>query len=352
MRFLTRLMHKAYLLLLAACSLETEERKSCAQESLAVGGQAVMEGIMMRNGSRLAIAVRQNQEDIVVRNMPWFSITRKKFARRPFLRGFPLLLETMINGIKALNVSAEMAIKAEGEELKPWQLILTLCVALGFAVLLFVLLPHFLTLLLQYMNLSGGVEGFSFHIWDGLIKFAIFLVYIAGISLLPDIRRVFQYHGAEHKSIHAYETGKNPITVDMAKAQSRLHPRCGTTFLLFVLSIAILIHVLLLPLLLLVWTPENPVAKHALLIFVKLLLMAPISALAYEAIRYAAGLGDGICGRLSRGPGLALQRLTTREPDDDQLEVGLVSLHEALKAGPEQYQVPIITPPYTVLEQD
>lgn len=339
-------------LLLTSSPAESDNNESCQKESLAVGGQAVMEGIMMRNGSNLSLAVLQNKKEIVVRNLPWFSITKSPCFRKPFLRGFPLLLETMINGIKALNRSAEMSVKEEGKELKPWQLAMTLVTALGFAVVLFVLVPHLLTIFLQYCNLSGGVEGFSFHLWDGLIKFSIFILYIVGISFLPDIHRVFQFHGAEHKSIRAYETGKDPITLELAASQSRLHPRCGTTFLLFVLCIAILMHVLLLPLVLLIWTPENPIFKHGLLIAIKLLLMIPISALAYEAIRYAAGLGDTFFGRLSRAPGLALQRLTTKEPDEEQLEVGLVALNEALLAGSEPFQVEIITPPYTVLEQN
>lgn len=322
-------------------------------ESLAVGGQAVMEGVMMRNGANLSIAVRQPDNNIVVANRPWFSITKNPVFKKPFLRGFPLLVETMINGIKALNISAELALKSEGEkELKPWQLFLTLGAALLFAVLFFVVLPHMITILLGYLNLAGGVEGLSFHIWDGLIKFGIFILYIVLISRLPEIKRVFQYHGAEHKSIAAYESGANPVTVGVAALQSRLHPRCGTTFLLFVLSIAILLHVLLIPLLLMVWTPSSALQKHSVVIALKLFLMIPISALAYEAIRTAARLGDGFLGRASRAPGLLLQRLTTREPETEQLEVGLVSLNEALNHGSGDFPlVPVETPPYSVLEK-
>lgn len=320
------------------------------KESLAVGGQAVMEGVMMRNGNYYSIAVRQPDGSIVVQNRQWFNLTRHPFFKKKYVRGFPLLIETMINGIKALNTSAELAMEAEGEELKPWQLVLTLVVAMLFAVGLFVVVPHLLTILLNYLNISGGVEGFSFHLWDGLIKFAIFILYIVAISRLPDIRRVFQYHGAEHKSIAAYERDIRPVDVELAVHQSRLHPRCGTTFLLFVLSIAILMHVVLVPLLLLAWTPENVIVKHAVVISIKLLLMAPISALAYEAIRIGARLGDNIMGRLMRAPGLMLQTLTTREPDRAQIEVALVALSEALKSGTEHEATEVITPHYTVLE--
>lgn len=321
-----------------------------SKESLAVGGQAVMEGVMMRNGDRYALAVRQPDGSIVVQNKAWYTLTRLPFFKKPYIRGFPLLIETMINGIKALNASAELAMQAEGEDLKTWQLALTLAAALLFAVGLFVVLPHLLTIALNWLGLSGGVEGFSFHLWDGLIKFGIFLLYIVLISRLPDIKRVFQYHGAEHKSIAAYETEIRPVDAELAGQQSRLHPRCGTTFLLFVLSIAILLHVILVPLILLAWTPENAFYKHAGIIGVKLLLMAPISALAYEAIRLGARLGDSLAGKIMRAPGLLLQTLTTREPERAQVEVALVALKEALHTGNEFEEAAVITPPYKVVE--
>ncbi len=340
------------LLLLA---LNSPDAPPCAQpglqeeekESLAVGGQAVMEGIMMRNGDRLALAVRRPDGSIAVQERPWFSLTRNAFLKRPYLRGFPVLLETMVNGIKALNISAELAMEAEGEELRPWQLALTLAGAIGFAILLFVLLPHLLTIGLQYLNISSGVEGLSFHLWDGLIKFGVFLLYILAISRLPDIKRVFQYHGAEHKAIWAYESGADPVDSLRAAVQSRLHPRCGTTFLLFVLSISIVLHAVLLPGILLFWSPSGPVVKHLSLVGIKLLLMIPISSLAYELIRYAARLGDGIWAKALRAPGMLLQMLTTREPDAAQLDVALAALHAAL--GEDESRT-IAAPAYTHLE--
>ena len=318
------------------------------QESLAVGGQAVMEGIMMRNGDTLALAVRKPDATIVARRMRWSTLFQGTWARKPWLRGFPILLETMVNGVKALNLSAEFAAEAEGEKIKPWQLVLTMCFAIGLAMLLFVVVPHLLTIGLNWLSIAGNVEGFSFHIWDGLLKFAMFIGYILLISRLPDIRRVFEYHGAEHKTIAAYEHGENPVTAEGAKAYSRLHPRCGTTFLLFVLSISIFLHTVTVPLMLLVWQPGNVVLKHATVIFFKLLLMAPISAMAYEAIRAAARMGDGFFGTITKGPGLLLQMLTTQEPDTAQLEVALVALKEALK---NDSQAIITTPEYTLTEQ-
>lgn len=319
-----------------------------AGESLAVGGQAVMEGIMMRNGGRLALAVRKPDGVIIVQNRPWHQMFTAALFKKAGVRGFPILMETMVNGIKALNSSAELAVQADGEELKPWQLILTLGVAIGLALVLFVVIPHLLTLGLEFLSLSGSVENLSFHLWDGLIKFSLFIGYIAIISRLPDIRRVFQYHGAEHKSIAAYEQGENPVTVENAAAYSRLHPRCGTTFLLFVLSISILLHAVSLPLLVRVWQPEPGLLKHGIILALKLLLMVPISSLAYEVIRISSRIESPVLGAILRGPGMLLQLLTTREPDKDQLAVALVALSEALGTDSS---AAIITPEFDRLEK-
>ena len=253
----------------------------------------------------------------------------------------------MINGIKALNLSAELAADAEGEPIKPWQLALTLGLAVGLALLLFVVLPHVLTIGLNMLSISGGVEGLSFHLWDGLLKFVIFVAYIAAISCVSDIRRVFQYHGAEHKCIAAYEQGENPVTPASAAAYSRLHPRCGTTFLLFVLSISIVLHAATVPLIMLFWTPESAITKHSVIILFKLALTVPISALAYEGIRSAAKIKNPLIGFILRGPGMLLQLMTTREPDEEQLQVGLVALREALDSNAT---AEIATPAYERLD--
>jgi uncharacterized protein YqhQ len=303
-----------------------------------------MEGIMMRNGDRLTVAVRQADSGIIAVSLPWIALFRHSLAQRKWIRGFPILIETMVNGIKALNLSAELAAESEGEKLKPWQIALTLAVAVGLALLLFVVAPHLLTVLLGLLSIAGEVEGISFHLWDGLFKFALFIGYIALISALPDIRRVFEYHGAEHKTIAAFEHGEDPVSASSAAKYSRLHPRCGTTFLLFVLSLSILLHAVTLPLFLILWRPENSFLKHSVILLFKLFLMIPISALAYETIRYAARLENRHIGRILSAPGLLLQTLTTREPDRAQLEVGLVALREAL--GDEDSPA-ILTPAYT-----
>ena len=302
-----------------------------------VGGQAVMEGVMMRNGSCYSLAVRQPDGSIRVETKKWYSLTGNPLLQKPFVRGFPTLVETLVNGIKALNRSAEFSMGQDGEEMKSWQLVLTMVVSLGMAVGLFVVVPHALSIVMNWLGLGGDVNGVSFHAWDGLFKFLIFIGYIVAISFLPDIGRVFCYHGAEHKSIHAYESGKE-VTPALAQTFSRLHPRCGTTFMLFVMCIAILMHTIAVPLFLLFWTPESVVLKHVVTIAVKILLIIPISACSYELIRYAARLENRMWGRILRAPGLFLQLLTTREPDESQLEVAIAALAGATGTNPPHYQ--------------
>jgi uncharacterized protein YqhQ len=304
-----------------------------------IGGQAVMEGVMMRNGDAYALALRRADGVIAALRLPWFTLARGRL-KSPFLRGFPTLIETLVNGIKALNKSAVESAEGEGEDIKGWHLVVTLIVAVGMAMLLFVVVPHLFSLGMQWLGFGGGVENVTFHLWDGLFKFLIFIGYILAISFVPDIRRVFQYHGAEHKVIRAFEAG-DEVSASAAHRFSRLHPRCGTTFLLFVLSLAIVLHTIFVPLLLRAWTPESAAAKHAGILAFKLLLMIPISALAYEIIVYAARMGDTLIGRLLRAPGMFLQLLTTREPDRAQLEVAVVSLAVALGAdAPSTMNVP------------
>ena len=309
-----------------------------------IGGQAVMEGVMIRNGDTYALALRLADGTIVAERLPWLTLTRG-WLKTPFVRGFPTLIETLANGIKALNKSAVQSAEGEGEDIKPWQLALMMAVAIGMAVLLFVVAPHLFSIGMQWIGLSGGMEGVSFHLWDGLFKFLIFIGYILAISFVPDIRRVFQYHGAEHKVILAFESG-DEVSASAALRFSRFHPRCGTTFLLFVLSLAIILHAITVPVLLHVWTPGGSVAKHSLILFFKLLLMIPISSLAYEIIRYADRLGDNFAGRVLRAPGMLLQLLTTWEPDMKQLEVAVVSLAVALGPdAPHTMSVPAHTRP-------
>jgi len=292
-----------------------------------VGGQAVIEGVMMRSKNRLAIAVRKADGQILVESRPWYTLTTSALLRKPFLRGFPVLLETLVNGIKALNFSAMHS--AEGEdgesELSSWHLVLTMIVALAVALGLFVVAPHFFSALMQWLGLAGDVESLSFNAWDGFFKMLVFVGYIAAISFVPDIRRVFQYHGAEHKVIWTFEDGQE-LSVDNARSHSRLHPRCGTSFLLFVLAVSILLHTIFVPVLLSLYKPEVYLLKHLYIVAAKLLFMVPVSCLAYEIIRFAGKCNSNVRCRMLCWPGLALQMLTTKEPDDSQIEVAMAAL--------------------------
>lgn len=299
-----------------------------------VGGQAVIEGVMMRARNSLAIAVRKTDGDILVDVRPWFSLTRHPLLRKPFLRGFPVLMETMVNGIKALNFSAVQAAEDEesGEsEITSFHLVMTMALALAAALGLFVVLPHFISVGMEFLGLAGDVDSLSFHLWDGVFKMAVFLGYIFAISFIPDIRRVFEYHGAEHKVIWTWEAGHG-LTPAATHGYSRLHPRCGTAFLLFVLAVSILLYAVLVPLLLMIWAPGNFIVKHLYIVGMKLLLMVPISCIAYELIKFSGRFNENILCKAMCWPGLMMQLLTTKEPDDSQIEVAIAALKGAVKA--------------------
>lgn len=294
-----------------------------------VGGQAVIEGVMMRNGDTYGIAVRMPNGKIRSARYPWYSIARHPLLLLPFIRGFPVIVETIINGIHALNQSVALYECGQQKKVSLWESVFGISLAVLLAILIFIIAPHMLAYLMHAFNLSADVNGFSFHLWDGLFKCAIFIIYIWAISFIPDIRRVYEYHGAEHKTIHAYESGSD-ITSGISMRMSRLHPRCGTTFFLFVICISIIVQALTIPLLLLIWTPQNFFIKHLVVILYKLALIIPISAVAYELIRFAASLPSGEISFLLQFPGLLLQRLTTCEPDKSQLEVAAAALAQAL----------------------
>lgn len=306
-----------------------------------VGGQAVLEGVMMRNGAACGLGARLDQGIVGERRL-WSSFLSERVRKTRLVRGFPILVETLVNGIKTLNRSAELQGKDDEPPLEGWRLVATLVVSLAFALVLSLVLPHALTCLLTLAGLSGDVQDVSFQLWDGFFKLVVLVGYILVIGRIPEIRRVFQYHGAEHKTIHAFETGQ-PVDVELAAAQSRLHPRCGTTFLLFVVFVSVLCHSVLVPLFLSVWTPESAIARHLGSIAFKLVLVVPVACLSYELIKTSARMKKGVCATCLRAPGLFLQKLTTVEPEREHLEVALVALKEAL--GPSPYEVRTV--PYT-----
>ncbi len=288
---------------------------------------------MMRSPHCLAVVVRTPDGKIIVRQRKWISLAEKwRFWRWPFFRGILTLGESLHNGISALNFSASVQ-EQPGEALeKPSSLWLTMTVAVVMALGLFAALPHFLTWGVGWLagsdNLTGGTS-VVFHLVDGAIKLAIFVGYIWAISLLPEIRRVFQYHGAEHKGIYAYEKGLD-LTIENARMQTRLHPRCGTAFLLVVLFTAIIFFTLTLPFL----PPASDIAlvNHLVLVLIKLVFLFPIAGLSYEVIKLAGKNPEQRFLRLAILPGLVMQRLTTQEPDEGQLEVSVASLRTVLAA--------------------
>lgn len=303
-----------------------------AENRINIGGQAVMEGVMMRSPNALVVAVRKpNQEIALKEGEPWRIFGgRYSWLKWPFLRGVVVLIEAMVNGIDALMFSANQALdEGEDEELGSWAIAGTILFAFAFAVLLFVAMPHFLSWLLGRVSwFDFGVESLAFHSVDGLIKLAVFLLYIYLIGRIKDIGRVFEYHGAEHKSIFAYEAGR-PLTVENARGYSTLHPRCGTAFLIVVLMISIVIFAVVFPVLV-PKTGGSGWLKHLSFVGIKILLMFPIAGAAYEFNRLASRKMDHWLLRVAVLPGLWVQKLTTREPSDDQIEIAEVALEKAL----------------------
>lgn len=285
-----------------------------------IGGQAVIEGVMMRAPRSVAIAVRRPSGEIVVRKEEAIPLSeRYPVVKLPIVRGAVALFQSLIVGIKALNFSANEALVeeegAEKEELSPLAMGGTMAVAFGFGILLFFILPLYLTKLLVPVIGSSNIV---FNMVDGVIRVTVFLLYIWSISRMKDIQRVFQYHGAEHKSIFAFEAGEE-LTVANVRKYSCLHPRCGTSFLLIVMLVSIVIFSLIPKL----W--PFYLKAGARVVFLPL-----IAGVSYELLKWSAKNDRSPLVRMVIAPGLALQRLTTREPDDSQLEVAIRSMEEAL----------------------
>ncbi len=299
-------------------------------EQIKVGGQAVIEGVMMRAPKTFTVAVRKPDGNLAVRADRWHSPMEKwPLLKKPLLRGCIVLYEALFNGIQALTYSAQEAMGEDEEPLSSWALGATIAFAMGGAIVLFVVVPHLATLAIGWLaGADLGVRSIWFHVIDGIIKVGIFIGYIVLISLMNEIRRVFQYHGAEHKSIHAYEKGED-LTVENARKHPCLHSRCGTAFLLLVLMFSIFLFTAVFPLLPKEFLGDR-ILTNIFYIFVKILLMVPIAGCSYEIIR----LGNTVDNRFLNYlllPGLWMQKLTTREPSDDQIEVALEALRRTLE---------------------
>ncbi len=315
-----------------------------------IGGQAVIEGVMMRSPHAFVVAVRKPDGDIRLRRDQWFGLgSRVDAFKKPFLRGVLILIETMANGVVSLNYSANIAMDEEqkekalkkGKTLEEYEAskkkaekvdlatFFTIATSFVFGIGLFVFLPHALTALIaNWFGLAWDLDSFEFHAVDGTIKACIFVLYIWLISFLPDVRRVFQYHGAEHKSIATFEAGEELI-VENARKYSTLHPRCGTTFVFFLLFISIIIFSCLF-VLIPIGQGLPTIPRHLVAMVFKIFLMFPIAGISYELIKFSGKHSTkAICKAISF-PGMMLQKLTTKEPDDEQLEVALASIKAVL----------------------
>jgi uncharacterized protein YqhQ len=300
-------------------------------EKIKVGGQAVIEGVMMRSRLALAVSVRKADGSIKTKEERIASVSeRYPILKKPILRGVVILFESLVLGISALSFSAHEAAEEEVPGgISTLAMAATIVLSLALGIVLFVVLPHVATVAAaKVFHASIGVASFSFHLIDGAIKVAVFVLYIAGISLMPDIRRVFMYHGAEHKSIFAFESGEE-LTVENARKYSTTHPRCGTSFIITVLLISIFLFAAVFP-----FMPKLPdlglVTRNLVYILIKIALLVPIAGLSYELIRLSGEHRHNVFFAALSLPGVWLQKMTTREPTDDQIEVAIAALTKSI----------------------
>lgn len=288
----------------------------------AIGGQAVLEGVMMRSPNYFTVSVRDSEGKIKMKQEKFRSLTRTGVWKLPIVRGAVQLVESMMIGFRALDFSSAVY---SGEEDKKEGILgrvfglFTIFASLGLTLFMLKFIP------LWVAEKAGQVwpvvksHFILFNAIDGLTKIAIFLGYILAISALKDIRRVFQYHGAEHMSVWTYEKGLE-LSVENARAQSRFHPRCGTSFIFIVIFMSVLVYTVL-----------PPADSFILKLAERIAALPLIAGISYELLKFSAKHGANPLMKLFVLPGLAIQKLTTKEPDDKQLEIALNSLSESLK---------------------
>lgn len=321
-----------------------------AKQYTSIGGQAVIEGVMMRSPNAFVVAVRKPDGTIRLRRDQWYGLSKKlNFLKKPFLRGILMLIETMANGVVSLNYSANIAMAEEEKEkaLKKGKTLeefnesqkkkekvsiatfLTMAVSFAFGIGLFVFLPHMISFGIgDLFELNWTLDSFGFHVVDGLVKAAIFIGYIWGISFMKDVYRVFQYHGAEHKSIATFESGMD-LTVENARKFSTLHPRCGTSFVFFLILVSIILFSAVFTIVP-VGAGLPPLLRHVAAVLFKVALMLPVAGISYELIKVAGKCSTSWWAKCMSAPGMMLQKLTTKEPDDSQLEIALSSIKAVL----------------------
>ena len=299
---------------------------SSPNEFLAIGGQAVIEGVLMRNKDTLAIAVRNEKGRIILKKDPIPSLTsRFPFFGWPFFRGIAGFFQMLIIGIKALTYSTNIALGEEEEVLGFWELAGMIALSFVFAIGFFVLVPYVVTHFLGFDDLTSPL---FFNLVDGIIKMTLFLLYVYAISFMHDIHRVFQYHGAEHKTVNCYEAGK-PLTVSSVRQFSTIHPRCGTSFIMLVMIVGILLMSLIGPLMTLFFPSFVSLSfflQKGILFILRIFFLLPIAGVSYEVLKAAGKYRQSKVLQLVNSPGLLLQKITTQEPDDKQIEVAIAAL--------------------------
>ena len=300
----------------------SECRPKCSQHYSGIGGQAVLEGVMMRNGSKYCTAVRKPDGSIIAEPMEYHGILEDSFLKKtPFVRGIFVFIDSLILGMRSINYSADFwaedeedAGRTEKEKEKDAKTegilsVLVTVLAFTLAIGLFFVLPYFISSLLK--NVIGS--HFLLAVAEGVIRIGIFVLYISSISMMKDIKRLYRYHGAEHKCINCIESGL-PLTVENARKSTRFHKRCGSSFLIFVMMVSIVLFFFI--------RVESPVMKVVL----RLLLIPVISGISFELIRFAGSSDNPVIAVLSK-PGIWLQHITTSEPDDSMLEVAIASVN-------------------------
>ncbi len=294
----------------------------CTAEPASYGGQAVIEGVMMRGRQRMAIAVRRPDGGIEVRSEPLGAAYRAKWASWPLLRGLFILWDSLIIGMKALTYSADVAAGDEVDLGGPvmWG---TMAVSLALGLGLFFALPAAITALVERVIASA----WAVNLIEGLVRLGLFLGYLVAIARIPDIERVFAYHGAEHAVINAYEAGE-PLDLERVRRYGTAHPRCGTAFLLIVLIVSVVVFGFL-------GRPPLP-----LLLLSRLVLVPVIAAVSYEIVRLSARYRNHPLARVVLGPSLSLQTLTTRPPTDDMIEVALAAFRRMTSPESESQAEP------------
>jgi uncharacterized protein YqhQ len=293
------------------------------------GGQAVMEGVMMRGRKTMVTVVRRPDGNLAMDTQSLSGIYSGRWRQTPFIRGVIILIESMVLGIKSLFFSANVSLEEENTELSGWTVWLLVAVSVGLAVVVFFLAPTFLTRLIT----QGHASSLLFNLVESLIRIIIFILYLKLVSLLPDIKRVFAYHGAEHKVVNALEAGV-PLELEAVRQYSTAHVRCSTSFLFVVMIVAILVFFLV------------GLPSFWMIVLSRIVLMPVIAGISYELIFFGNKHTDNVIVRSLLSPGLWLQKLTTRKPDDRQLEVALAALRKVveLDLAVEQAEV---SPPAT-----